>query len=56
MPMGHTQEGKPEGQWLAANLALQGYVVLAYDPIGQGEREQSYLPEVRAGALRGRGE
>lgn len=46
MPIGHTQEGKPEGQWLAANLALRGYVVLAYDPIGQGEREQSYLPEL----------
>lgn len=44
MPIGHTQEGKPEGQLLAANLALQGYVVLAYDPIGQGEREQTYVP------------
>ncbi len=46
MPIGHTQEGKPEGQLLAANLALQGYVVLAYDPIGQGEREQTYLPQI----------
>ena len=39
---GHTQEGKPEGQRLAANLALKGFVVLAFDPVGQGEREQTY--------------
>lgn len=39
---GHTQEGKPEDQRLAANMALKGYVVLAFDPIGQGEREQSF--------------
>ena len=43
---GHTQEGKPEGQRLAANLALKGFVVLAFDPIGQGEREQTYEPRV----------
>jgi len=39
---GHTQEGKPENQRVAANLALKGFVVLCFDPIGQGEREQSY--------------
>jgi cephalosporin-C deacetylase-like acetyl esterase len=39
---GHTQEGKPEDQRLAANLALQGFVSLAFDPIGAGEREQTY--------------
>ena len=39
---GHTQEGKPEPQRLAANLALKGFVVLAFDPLGQGEREQTY--------------
>jgi cephalosporin-C deacetylase-like acetyl esterase len=39
---GHTQEGKPEGQRLAANLALKGFVILAFDPVGQGEREQTY--------------
>jgi len=43
---GHTQEGKPEGQILAANLALKGFVVLAFDPIGQGEREQTYDRQV----------
>ncbi len=46
IPAGHTQEGKPEAQVLAANLARQGYVALTYDPIGQGEREQSYLPQL----------
>lgn len=39
---GHTQEGKVENQRIAANLALKGFVVLCFDPIGQGEREQTY--------------
>jgi cephalosporin-C deacetylase-like acetyl esterase len=39
---GHTQEGKPENQRLAASLARKGFVVLTFDPIGQGEREQTY--------------
>lgn len=47
---GHTQEGKPEPQRLAANLALKGFVVLIFDPIGQGEREQTYSPELDAPA------
>ncbi len=46
VPAGHTQEGKPEAQILAANLARKGFVALTYDPIGQGEREQTYLPEL----------
>ena len=41
---GHTQEGKTEPQVTAANLALQGYVAMTFDPIGQGEREQTYVP------------
>jgi cephalosporin-C deacetylase-like acetyl esterase len=45
---GHTQEGKPESQRLAANLALKGFVVLAFDPIGQGEREQTYAPQIQS--------
>jgi dienelactone hydrolase len=44
---GHTQEGKPEDQRIAANLALKGFVVLAFDPIGQGEREQTYSWQLR---------
>jgi cephalosporin-C deacetylase-like acetyl esterase len=39
---GHTQEGKPEPQRLATNLALKGFVSLAFDPVGQGEREQTF--------------
>ena len=46
VPAGHTQEGKAEVQWVAANLAAKGFIALAYDPIGQGEREQSYLPQL----------
>ena len=47
---GHTQEGKPEPQRAAANLALKGFVVLCFDPIGQGEREQTYDPQLKAPA------
>jgi cephalosporin-C deacetylase-like acetyl esterase len=36
--------GKPEPQRLAANLALKGFVALTFDPIGQGERIQSFDP------------
>lgn len=39
---GHTQEGKPENQRIAANLAMKGFVVLCFDPIGQGERVQTF--------------
>src|SRR5216117_641479 len=49
---GHTQEGKPEPQRLAANLALKGFVSLAFDPVGQGEREQTYNRDF-GGALAG---
>ena len=37
---GHTQEGKAEPQMLAANLALKGFVSLAFDPAGQGEESR----------------
>src|SRR5207302_891414 len=47
---GHTQEGKPEPQRAAANLALKGFVVLCFDPMGQGEREQTYDPQLKAPA------
>lgn len=45
---GHTQEGKPENQRMAANLAMKGFVVLCFDPIGQGERVQTYSRELDA--------
>jgi len=47
---GHTQEGKAEPQRLGANLALKGFVSLAFDPAGQGEREQTYDPQLKAPA------
>jgi hypothetical protein len=42
--MGHWDEGKYAGQRICANLAAKGFVVLAYDPVGQGERLQAYSP------------
>jgi len=47
---GHTQEGKSEPQILAANLALKGFVALTFDPVGQGEREQTFDPQLQAPA------
>src|SRR5438876_7442044 len=46
VPSGHTQEGKPETQIVAANLAAKGFIAFAYDPIGQGEREQTDRPHL----------
>jgi cephalosporin-C deacetylase-like acetyl esterase len=39
---GHVQEGKPAEEKIAANLAMKGFVALAFDPVGQGEREETY--------------
>jgi dienelactone hydrolase len=41
-PCGHSAVGKaePEYQKLHINLAKRGYIVLTYDPVGQGERSQ----------------
>jgi len=44
MSMGHWESGKASGQLLAANLARKGFVVLVYDPVGQGERQQAFDP------------
>jgi cephalosporin-C deacetylase-like acetyl esterase len=48
-PLGHSVNGKawPSYQKLFSNLARKGYVVLAYDPFGQGERIE--YPGSRAG-------
>jgi cephalosporin-C deacetylase-like acetyl esterase len=48
-PLGHSTNGKawPSYQKLFSNLARKGYVVLAYDPFGQGERIE--YPGSRAG-------
>ena len=42
LPLGHWEYGKPAVQRIAANLALKGFLVFTYDPIGQGERLQAY--------------
>jgi len=48
LPLGHWDQGKPAVQRIAANLAMKGFVVLAYDPVGQGERLQAYDRRTRA--------
>lgn len=47
-PMGHWDQGKAAAQRMAANLAAKGFVVLAYDPVGQGERFQQYDRRLKA--------
>ena len=41
-PVGHSQNGKAYTEYQKANrlLAKHGFIVLCYDPIGQGERKQ----------------
>ena len=43
-PLGHEQGAKAHSAWqiMLASLAKKGYVALAWDPIGQGERIQLY--------------
>lgn len=48
LPLGHWEFGKPAAQRIAANLALKGFVALAFDPVGQGERLQAYDPRTHA--------
>jgi hypothetical protein len=52
-PMGHYEQGKVAEQELDANMAMKGFVVLTYDPIGQGERQQAYDPRVEASLIGG---
>jgi dienelactone hydrolase len=40
--LGHWEGGKTAAQLIGTNLALKGFVALAYDPVGQGERQQAY--------------
>lgn len=44
--LGHWEAGKSFAYLTAANLALKGFVVLAYDPVGQGERLQVFDPRL----------
>src|SRR5205814_4491721 len=45
-PCGHSAVGKaaPAYQILHINLVRRGFVVLTYDPVGQGERSQFWDP------------
>src|SRR5258708_2473893 len=53
LPLGHWEYGKPAVQTMAGNLALKGFIVLAYDPLGQGERLQAYDRRLGASLLGG---
>ena len=53
MSMGHWEPGKAAGQLLSTHLARKGFVVLAYDPVGQGERQQAYDARVGRSLLGG---
>src|SRR5205085_1933988 len=46
-PCGHSAEGKSAAtyQILHINLVKRGYIVLTYDPVGQGERSQFWDEE-----------
>ena len=53
MPVGHSPEGKEGERTTAIGLARKGFVVLKYDPIGQGERLQYYDPDLRTSKVGG---
>jgi dienelactone hydrolase len=40
VPAGHAPDGKAHYQALCQRLVQRGYVVIAWDPVGQGERSQ----------------
>ncbi len=40
VPAGHAADGKFHYQALSQRLAGRGYIVIAWDPVGQGERSQ----------------
>src|SRR3984893_3656241 len=50
LPAGHAANGKNNYQELSQRLVKRGYVVLAWDPVGQGERSQFW--DAKAGKSR----
>jgi cephalosporin-C deacetylase-like acetyl esterase len=58
VPLGHAANGKAyrSYQYLYQNLARKGYVVLPYDPYGQGERFQYLDPKTGRSRYRPTGE
>ena len=50
VPAGHAENGKVHYQALCQRLVRRGYVVIAWDPVGQGERSQFW--DAKAGKSR----
>lgn len=50
VPAGHAENGKGHYQVLCQRLVQRGYVVLSWDPVGQGERSQFW--DAKAGKSR----
>lgn len=52
-PLGHERGGKsnPDWQHVLVSLARRGFVGLAWDPLGQGERSQFYDPDLKESKL-----
>ncbi len=52
-PLGHESGAKAHEAWqyVLGSLASKGFVVLAWDPVGQGERVQFYDPSLRRSRL-----
>jgi cephalosporin-C deacetylase-like acetyl esterase len=53
-PLGHELGAKSHSAWqvMLSSLAKKGYVALAWDPIGQGERIQIYDPDFEDSKVR----
>ena len=47
VPAGHAADGKLHYQALSQRLAERGYVVISWDPVGQGERSQFWDPKAQ---------
>jgi dienelactone hydrolase len=50
IPAGHAENGKAHYQTLCQRLVQRGYVVISWDPVGQGERSQFW--DAKAGKSR----
>jgi cephalosporin-C deacetylase-like acetyl esterase len=53
MPVGHGRDGKAGSRTVATGLVLKGFIALAYDPPGQGERLQYWDPAAGASRVGG---
>lgn len=54
MPLGHEHGGKAHDAWqrLAITFARNGFVILLYEPVSQGERVQLYDPDLGESKVR----